>query len=49
MPDKRDECGCHRGCTTDPHECERPCQWPGCLTEAEHAQLAAEIEAEMTR
>lgn len=42
-PDKRDECGCHRECTTLPHECATPCQWPACLTEAEHRQLAAEI------
>jgi hypothetical protein len=45
MPDKRDECGCHRECTTLPHHCERPCVWPSCLTEAEHLQLAAEAMA----
>lgn len=43
MRDKRDECGCHRGCTTDPHDCERPCRWPDCLTDAEHTALVEEI------
>jgi hypothetical protein len=46
VPDKRDECGCHRSCITLPHECEKPCVWPNCLTEVEHEQLAAEIETE---
>lgn len=35
LTDKRDECGCHKGCHTDPHECEVPCQWPNCLTDEE--------------
>jgi hypothetical protein len=43
--DKRDECGCHRGCVTTFHACTRPCRWPDCLTEAEHAELAAEVLA----
>jgi hypothetical protein len=42
--DKRDECGCHRDCTTEPHECEKPCRWPDCLTEAEHAELVQGIQ-----
>jgi hypothetical protein len=41
--DKRDECGCHKGCTTLPHACEVPCRWPSCLTDAEHAELVADI------
>lgn len=44
MPDKCDECGCHKGCTVLPHECEKPCRWPNCLTEEEQRQLADEIE-----
>lgn len=47
MPDKRDECGCHRNCTTLPHECAKPCQWPNCLTDAESQQLADECMAEL--
>lgn len=50
MIDKRDECGCHRECTVaddtlgvPPHECEVPCVWPKCLTEAESYQLLADI------
>jgi hypothetical protein len=46
IPDKRDECGCHRGCTVLDHECLFPCRWPACLTWQEHAQLAAEILAD---
>jgi hypothetical protein len=46
MPDKRDECGCHRDCTMLPHECVRPCRWPDCLTDAEHEELAAEVMRE---
>jgi len=42
--DKRDECGCHKGCVTYPHQCEKKCVWPDCLTEAEHAELSAELE-----
>lgn len=44
MPDKRIECGCHRGCTMLPHECEKPCVWPSCLSEEEEQQLLKEIE-----
>lgn len=44
MNDKRLECGCHVGCTMLPHECERPCRWPECLTDAEHAELAASVD-----
>ena len=43
MKDKRDECGCHRGCTVLPHDCAVPCRWPDCLTEAEQAELCAEV------
>jgi hypothetical protein len=46
MADKRDECGCHRTCITLPHECERPCVWPSCLTVEEAKQLADEILAD---
>lgn len=42
MPDKREECGCHKGCTTLPHSCERPCRWPGCLNDEETRQLMEE-------
>jgi hypothetical protein len=45
VPDKRDECGCHRDCTTLPHDCDQPCRWPNCLTEAEHRALAGEVMA----
>jgi hypothetical protein len=44
MPDKRDECGCHRECSMLPHGCEKPCSWPHCLTEAEIQALCAELE-----
>jgi hypothetical protein len=43
MRDKRDECGCHKGCTVLPHHCDKPCVWPSCLTEAEHTELAADV------
>jgi hypothetical protein len=43
MPDKREECGCHKGCHTDPHDCAVPCRWPSCLTEAEAEQLHGEL------
>lgn len=45
--DKRDACGCHKGCTTLPHECAKPCRWPACLDEVESRILAAEINADM--
>lgn len=44
MKDKRDECGCHKGCTTLPHKCEKPCTWPDCLTDEESAELCRELE-----
>jgi hypothetical protein len=44
MPDKRDECGCHKGCTVLDHRCDVPCQWPACLTEVEAEALLAEID-----
>lgn len=44
MPDKRDECGCHKGCTVLDHKCDVPCQWPACLTEVEAEALLAEID-----
>jgi hypothetical protein len=44
--DKRDECGCHKACTTQPHECDRPCIWPACLTPVEEQALIDELERE---
>lgn len=44
VTDKREECGCHRYCTTEPHWCWKPCEWPACLTEEEHAELLAELD-----
>lgn len=44
--DKRGECGCHRGCTVLPHDCDEPCRWPGCLTPEEAGELAASIARE---
>lgn len=46
MPDKSDECGGHKGCTMDDHDCDMPCEWPDCLTEDEHAELLAELSRE---
>lgn len=50
MPDKRVECGCHKGCTSSLHPlipldhiCSNPCSWPDCLTDAEHQELGREI------
>lgn len=43
MLDKRDECGCHRECTTIPHTCDRPCSWPDCLSPEEQMQLSDEV------
>ncbi len=50
MPDKCDECGCHRDCTQSlglfiplDHICSSPCSWPDCLTENEHVELGAEL------
>lgn len=43
MPDKRDECGCHRGCEWLLHDCDNPCRWPTCLTAEEHGRLLDEI------
>jgi hypothetical protein len=47
MQDKRDECGCHKGCTMLPHVCEVPCEWPSCLTDKEHEQLIRELKEAM--
>lgn len=44
MKDKRDECGCHRTCTVLPHDCERPCIWPQCLTPEEEAEVVRDLE-----
>jgi hypothetical protein len=41
--DKRIECNCHIGCTTEDHACAMPCTWPSCLTEEEHARLVEEL------
>ncbi|WP_432112792.1 hypothetical protein [Streptomyces sp. S1] len=46
-PDKRDECECHRECSTEQHPCEKPCRWPGCLTDAEADELAAKVMKEL--
>lgn len=46
VPLKRDECGCHEGCTTLAHECDKKCVWPNCLTEEEHQELLAEMSAD---
>lgn len=46
MKDKRDECGCHRGCNLTPHYCDIPCRWPSCLTPAEVTELLAELDAD---
>lgn len=48
MPDKRDECGCHKRCIVLPHDCEKKCVWPNCLTEEEHAELGADLEKDCT-
>lgn len=37
MKDKRDECGCHRECTTLDHPC-------GCLTPEEEAELIDKLK-----
>lgn len=42
--DKRVECGCHELCIGPDCGCAKPCRWPACLTDAEHAELAAELE-----
>lgn len=44
--DKRVECGCHWQCVMEPHDCDRPCEWPDCLTEAERGELLDELERE---
>lgn len=44
MPDKRDECGCHRECVTLPHDCAKPCRWPDCLTDEERDELDRQLE-----
>lgn len=49
MPDKRDECGCHRNCITLPHECtDKPCTWPACLTPQEEQLLIDDIMRDPT-
>lgn len=50
VPDKRDECKCHRECTVLTHCCPAgtvPCTWPACLTEAETRELVDEIRRDM--
>lgn len=47
MKDKREECGCHKDCTYDPHECDKPCRWPACLTPEEEAELVEKISKEL--
>lgn len=44
MDDKRVECGCHWTCSVLPHDCDRPCRWPECLTEEEERDVLAELE-----
>jgi hypothetical protein len=46
VKDKRDECGCHKGCTMLAHECNKKCVWPDCLTEREHQELLAYMNVE---
>lgn len=52
IKDKRDECGCHPDCTWDwlkgvrDHACDKPCEWPACLTDKENDELLAELEGE---
>lgn len=46
MIDKREVCDCHRDCTVLPHECEKPCRWPACLTPEGERELMDELEAE---
>jgi hypothetical protein len=41
--DQIDRCGCHRGCTTLPHDCDVPCRWPACLDDDEQDRLAREV------
>jgi len=46
VKDKRDECGCHKGCIVLDHVCPegtKRCEWPACLTEAEHADLVDDL------
>lgn len=43
MKDKTKECGCHEGCETTPHYCEKACEWPACLTPDETQELLKEI------
>lgn len=43
MKDKRDECGCHRECIVLPHDCDKPCVWPQCLTEEETAEVLRDL------
>jgi hypothetical protein len=44
VPDKREECACHRGCSTEPHTCCRPCVWPNCLTAQESDELMKHLD-----
>jgi hypothetical protein len=46
VKDKRDVCGCHRDCSWMQHDCEVPCVWPNCLTDADHDEIDAELAAE---
>jgi hypothetical protein len=46
MPDKREECGCHRLCPYERHSYERHCVWPKCLTPEEDAEFAAQLKRE---
>lgn len=46
VKDKREECGCHRECSTQPHACAVPCRWPACLNAAETAELAQDIASD---
>lgn len=41
--DKRDECGCHKGCGYEEHSCSKPCQWPDCLNDDEMMDLLKKI------
>jgi hypothetical protein len=46
MEDQRDKCKCHKGCTTEPHYCRKPCMWPNCLNPEQTKELLDEIQAE---
>lgn len=44
---QREKCGCHKGCSTRPHKCDKPCKWPYCLTPEEGQELAEKIKKDL--